>query len=385
MYLDALGQPMIILGTRDAAIDLLEKCFLIYSDRSPQRMAKLSGFGWVTPILSYGPWWKQHRRTFHQFFNPSAASRYRLMQQRDARRFALRLVEDPGSLTHHIRRLFGLTIIRIAYGIEVDDGNEEYLTIAARALAVFSKVTVPGRYLVETLPFPGARFKREAAQYMPIAKAILDRPWDATVAAAKAGTAPPSIASTLLERISQLPAAETSEEETVARDVAATLSTVQTFFLAMAANPAGRARRGHRRAAPALELLRWRSVLPLGIPHRAIEEDEYRGFLIPKGSVVISNLWRRDPKVYPDPEAFKPERICPGRYFAESSLFIVVSTVLHSLSIAAAQDEQGRSVPLSGKMTEGLLSYPEPFECVVKPPSSTAESLIRESCGQMQM
>ena len=39
------------------------------------------------------------------------------------------------------------------------------------------------------------------------------------------------------------------------------------------------------------ECLRWRSVVPLGVPHRALEEDEYRGFRIPKRSIVISNIW----------------------------------------------------------------------------------------------
>ena len=39
------------------------------------------------------------------------------------------------------------------------------------------------------------------------------------------------------------------------------------------------------------ELLRWRSVVPLAIPHRALEEDEYRGWRIPKGAIVISNIW----------------------------------------------------------------------------------------------
>ena len=38
--------------------------------------------------------------------------------------------------------------------------------------------------------------------------------------------------------------------------------------------------------------LRWRSVVSLGVSHRALEEDEYRGFRIPKGSaIVISNVW----------------------------------------------------------------------------------------------
>lgn len=39
------------------------------------------------------------------------------------------------------------------------------------------------------------------------------------------------------------------------------------------------------------ELLRWRSVVPAGVPHRSMEDDEYRGYFIPKGSIVIANIW----------------------------------------------------------------------------------------------
>ncbi len=39
------------------------------------------------------------------------------------------------------------------------------------------------------------------------------------------------------------------------------------------------------------ELLRWRSVVPTCVPHRSIEDDEYNGYLIPKGSIVIPNIW----------------------------------------------------------------------------------------------
>ena len=76
------------------------------------------------------------------------------------------------------------------------------------------------------------------------------------------------------------------------------------------------------------ECLRWRSVVPMSVTHVTTEEDEYRGYRIPKGSVVVSNVWcvsgrsmtahfyasphfrqySRDPRYYPDPEAFKPER-----------------------------------------------------------------------------
>ena len=56
------------------------------------------------------------------------------------------------------------------------------------------------------------------------------------------------------------------------------------------------------------ELLRWRPVVPLGgdtslsglcylnvslsgNPHATSEDDEYRGYFIPKGTIVMGNAW----------------------------------------------------------------------------------------------
>lgn len=36
-----------------------------------------------------------------------------------------------------------------------------------------------------------------------------------------------------------------------------------------------------------LEVSRWAPVVPLGVFHRVIEDDEYNGFFIPKGAVII--------------------------------------------------------------------------------------------------
>ena len=36
-----------------------------------------------------------------------------------------------------------------------------------------------------------------------------------------------------------------------------------------------------------LEALRWLPVTPFGVPHRGIADDEYRGYHIPAGSVMI--------------------------------------------------------------------------------------------------
>lgn len=39
------------------------------------------------------------------------------------------------------------------------------------------------------------------------------------------------------------------------------------------------------------EVVRWRPITPLGLPHASNDGDVYRDFYIPKGSLVISNIW----------------------------------------------------------------------------------------------
>ena len=91
-----------------------------------------------------------------------------------------------------------------------------------------------------------------------------------------------------------------------------TLSTVQSFVLAMASFPEVQEKAkaeldsvvgphrlpefSDRDSLPYInalikELLRWRSVVPVGVPHRTLDDDEYRGYFIPKGSIVVANIW----------------------------------------------------------------------------------------------
>lgn len=87
--------------------------------------------------------------------------------------------------------MFAATIMRIAYGIEVAEENDEYVAMAEEGLAAFSSLLVPGKYLVELFPalrllprwLPGVRFKRDAAEARVVVHRLRDTPWERTLAA----------------------------------------------------------------------------------------------------------------------------------------------------------------------------------------------------------
>ncbi|KAI9488468.1 cytochrome P450 [Zychaea mexicana] len=58
------------------------------------------------------------------------------------------------------------------------------------------------------------------------------------------------------------------------------------------------------------ECLRLRPTTDLGVTHAAVEDFEWRGSLIPKGTSIMANMVEAhmDPEKYPDPEEFRPER-----------------------------------------------------------------------------
>jgi cytochrome P450 len=39
------------------------------------------------------------------------------------------------------------------------------------------------------------------------------------------------------------------------------------------------------------EILRWNSVAPTGVPHRATEDEIIADYFVPKDSIIMCNLW----------------------------------------------------------------------------------------------
>ena len=120
-----------------------------------------------------------------------------------------------------------------------------------------------------------------------------------------------------------------------------------------------------------VEVLRWKPISPIAVPHAVTQDDEYMGYFIPKGSTVIANQYtiNLDENVFEEPTAFRPERHlgnpdppiaafgfgrrrCPGERLARSTLYIVISRMLWGYNITAAEGADqptAESVPASVK------------------------------------
>ncbi|KAI0367633.1 O-methylsterigmatocystin oxidoreductase [Pilatotrama ljubarskyi] len=454
MYLDMLGQPMIMLNSYEAAVAILEGRSANTSDRPRSAMAEMSGYSWQFVLQGYTLAWRQRRRDFHGAFHPNAILQHRPIHVRENRRFLQRLLKNPERFLPLARHVFSATIMDAVYGLKVAEQDDPFVSLAEKVATTFSTIVVPGRYLVELIPWlrylpawlPGARFKRDALRWRSDVAAARDVSYTASLELImKEAEDRPSIVAALLDKVLRKEGKVSEEDTERFRDVAGlayltgadtTLFSIQAFFLAMVQYPQAQKRaqeeldrvvgpnrlpdffdRGSLPYIKALvkEVIRWHSVVPLGVSHRAIDEDEYNGYRIPAGSVIVPNAWAmsQDPTAYPEPEKFRPERflkdgqvelevgpdtrdpekfqfgfgrrICPGRHFANDSLFLTVASVLHVFSIEAPLGEDGRPVPVAPKIvTDYFLSYPEPFQCRITPRSAQAEALINTAGSQVQ-
>ncbi|KAI0739092.1 O-methylsterigmatocystin oxidoreductase [Daedaleopsis nitida] len=445
-YLSVAGRSMVILGSYDAACALLERRSGTTSDRKSPIMSDLTGFtSWEFAFFGYGQPWRRHRRVFHEHFHRGEVVQYQGLQEQHTRSFLKRLLTEPEEFISHLRYLFGATVIEVVYGNVAEDNNR-YIALAERGADIFINVMTPGRYIVEAIPvlrylpswFPGAKFKRDAARWKQEVDAMCDEPFRAAVGQLEKESVKSSMVAKMLEKLTPKTGVATQEQMDLARNVAAiayiggadtTFSAMQAFFLAMALYPqvqkkaqaeldavVGSSRIPEFSDRPSLpytnavvtEVLRWHSIATLSVPHRTTEDEEYNGYLIPKGYLLLANVWAmsRDPGMYPNPEEFRPERylrdssintdvrdprkfafgfgrrICPGQHYADASLFIVIASVLHTFDIAPPLDSEGKPVPLEAKFTtDTFLVYPESFECRITPRSELEKELVLRSCS----
>ncbi|TFK67284.1 cytochrome P450 [Pluteus cervinus] len=441
--LNLAGQQVVVINSVKIAVDLLERRSGLYSDRPRFIMASeiLTG-NLFLPVMKYGDAWRKLHKAAHEGLKSQVLPVYQPAQALEATLLAQNLVNRPEEWYEEIKRSTASSMKTMVYGtppIAYDDPVVAYMNGMGHRLTV---AMAPGKYLVELFPkmlyLPSwlAPWKREGlAWHERDTQELKDllRPITEQV---DNGTHKPSFAANL-----HLAANEhnlTQKEEawltgTMFFGGSDTSSAVLAFFiLAMRLYPQvmkkaqaeldrviGRDRvpdLSDREELPYIralvkELLRWCPVGPLGIPRQIQQDDYYDGYLIPKGTLILVNSWgmNNDPEVFPDPREFRPERfldptetihvavpgtrnqghvtfgfgrrICSGMNLATQFLFINIATLLWSVNVEPAYDQDGQAIVPSPTdwIDEGTLMRPVPFRCNFVPRFNGVETLLRRA------
>ncbi|KAE8379019.1 cytochrome P450 [Aspergillus bertholletiae] len=432
------GQTIIILNDHQAVVDLMETRSALHSSRPHLQIADITDWKETLGVLPYSNRFRAYRKALHQEMGTAASiAKYHDIIDMETHRLVFRILENPNDLIQHIRKEAGSIILRVGYGyITEPHVHDPLVDLVDKAMEDFSQLVLPGAWLVNFIPmlkylpswFPGSGWQETANAYKRRVTAMRDIPYAFVQRQIKQQNYVPSYLSSLLEKDHIKPG---SEEEIVAKWSAQSLygggaetsvSSLACFFLAMVLYPdvqkmaqeeidrvVGTSRlpdmsdREHLPYINAVvkEVLRWHPVTPLGVSHASSEDDTYKGYLIPKGAILVPNIWAmaHDPDRYHDATEFKPERflgvngrtpeydphflsfgfgrrICPGQHLAAANLYLGVARCLAVFNIAHAVRD-GKEVPVTREFSKGIISHPAPFELSIRVRSPDHERLIR--------
>ncbi|KAL2020641.1 hypothetical protein VTK56DRAFT_8131 [Thermocarpiscus australiensis] len=429
VYLQMGPTPTILLGSAQAAWDLLERRGAIYSSRPRFIMGgELLSGGMRGLMAPYSAFWRRWRKLLHSGFMQRRSESYRPIQSLESKVLMHELLTNPADFRTHLERYAASVIVTVTYGRRVEDvRTDAVVRMNAESMERLTSVNIPGKFAVERYP---------ALKYVP----SIFAPWKAQVLEQRkkdikmytelmddvrqrlaAGVLPDCFAKHLLEEqeklgMTDLEIAYTAGSpfgagvETSAGSLASFLLACVKFgghFIPQAQAELDRVVGSERlptfddlssleyvRAVVA-ETLRWRPVAVLGgTPHASTADDTYRGMFIPKGSTIIAPLWsiHLNEADFPEPHTFKPERflegreypgtlghsafgwgrrICPGMHLGSASVAINIARILWAFNVKPAVNEAGEDIDVDiFAFSDGFNSTPLPFPCSVTPRSA---------------
>ncbi|KAG2100171.1 cytochrome P450 [Suillus discolor] len=394
-------QNVVIIGRYKAAMDIMEKQGRTLADR-PRLVAagEILSRGLSLGFCGVGDRLRRMRRVLHTHLQPKSAETYQPLQMSQARTLILNILDDPSNFQNHVVTCAAGTILKVAYGKTSSTSATDPEVKEARYLMFrFRTVLRPGAYLADSIPWlkylpwyaPELR-----DDYQRTTRLHTDQLNRVKLQMQSNEDIGPSFSKYILENGHLYDLTEMEMAYLAGSFFGAgtetTATAICTVLMAAAHFPEEQAKvqaeldavigRGRaptfadkpslpRLAAFISEALRWRPLTPLGqfLNGSSSTEVHPENYCIPAGTTVFGNHWAisRDPEVYPEPEAFKPQRwiddqgrlrddltffvygfgrrVCPGLHVANRSLFINLLLILWafqlSLDPTKPQDDMG--------------------------------------------
>ncbi|KAI1322760.1 putative cytochrome P450 [Xylariaceae sp. FL0255] len=444
-------KTMVVLSSDRAVKDIMDKKSSISSDRMHLYIGQeIASGGLRVLMMHYGPTWRMIRRIMHDLLNVNAARAFEPYQVLENQQMMSDILNDPDNYGSHVRRYTNSLMTTTTFGYRVPDPEDstikefievfdQFLMLAKTDLAALLDFLPALRmlpsWMVPLKSVATANHRRE--------KALFRYHWDrakAEVLSHKNKNPNPSFSIGLVRE---------QEKQGFSDDFAAyitgtlleagtdttaasrhPLNTLMWFLCAMLVYPdvQVRAKAELDRVVGAdrmprledeanlqyvrgvvKESLRWMSVTIMGaMPHALTQEDHYMGFRLPKGAMLVNNVYtiHRDATRYPDPSRFDPDRfkdntdnlydsainpdpaqrdqfafgagrrICPGIHVADRSLFLSISRLLWAFDFKRPIEEGVEVIPDPTKVTQGFLVAPLPFKAVIVPRDAKRAEII---------
>ncbi|OQE37914.1 hypothetical protein PENCOP_c009G06532 [Penicillium coprophilum] len=411
---------MVVLGSHEVAKDLLVKRAAIYSSR-PKVLTDRASNGLHMGFMPSGPRWAAHHRIHASLVNKRASQGYQPIQDLESTQLVYELLstEDFPSRFH---RFASSVINSLAYGKRLERGDEHEVVeikqvtekIAGEAVNVIAEAFP----ILDWLPKCLAPWKRAA-------EALHQRQVDLFKYIMEFAFRSPSWNWTKqVEELSKGYQMDWIERGYIIGSLYqagndTTAIALEVFVMACVLHPDA-VHQAHRELDQVVgrsrlpsfddmyflpyvnaflnEVLRWRSVAPGGLHHATVKDDQYRGFYIPKGTIVVANHWSldMDEVLFDRPEDFNPDRwiqnpnlplsafgfgqrVCPGQHIARNSLFIAISRLLWAFDFGHVycDGEKLEINPL--EMTQGLSSRPSPFKASIQVRGPEIQQVIEQA------
>ncbi|THU77142.1 cytochrome P450 [Dendrothele bispora CBS 962.96] len=423
--LSVFGHTIIIINSHSLAVEMLNEKNDIYSDRPHIPMVHdVCEMGDAMGCLQNGKRLRAYRKLFQNGLGTSAGIRtFHPQEESLTKLFISKLLESPENLIDHCFRHSGAIILRIAYGYNAQETNDPMIDISTQAMDHFSKASTQGEFLVNQIPllmkipdwFPGTGWKRTGREWAKTRRDMEEIPFSFVKEQLVNGQAEDCFVTRWLAK--DLSHQEEKELRHAAGSMfgggsETTAIAIHAFVLMMCIHPSiqnslqkeiddtiGQDRLpsfSDRDRLPYLEatlkeVKRFHTIAPNAIPHCTSTDDVQNGMFIPKGAIVLPNVWKmaHDPTVYKDPMAFNPSRFLgdrpekdPNEYIfgfgrrsgksrllADASIYITTAMILFTFDITPRDNFESGDVlvPPVYKNLSGLISRLQPFECSITP------------------
>lgn len=391
--------------------------------------------GLNTLMMNYTDQFRLHQRLEASVLNMTPAAAYLPLQTLESRQLMRDLLEKAGGagadVRGHFQRAVASVIHTLLYGFRIEDDDDPVLVSAVKLNDEFSEFVQVGAYIVDQFPvlnnLPGflAPWKAQAENHFTtkhdlhsknFQRALQSDAWNISKhlkkTVEKDGLNMPLV-ELKFELGTIIDAALDGTTDSLIWFIVACVTQDQHFITKARAEldaVVGRDRLPIPDDKPNLpyitaiveEIFRWRPAGPEGVPHLNRVETTYKGYTIPKGSVIVPNVWaisREEALFGPDPDGFNPDRwlqedgktlktlpaaafgygrrTCPGRHLARNVIWVVVAQLLWSFDIQAGVSETGERIPVDPlACTYGLVMRALPFKASFNPRSPWVREVI---------